>query len=642
MVIIITRDAESCCFMQNNSRKERSVPETIWFEKYRIIRLLGKGGSAAVYLAEHLKLKCCRAIKQISKADKCYQQLMNEANILRNLKHPNIPIIYDVEEDERYSYIIEEYIEGQSLKAYRLNQGIIHEHAIIEFAIQISSLIHYLHVTENPIFYLDLNPDNVLVEGKTLKLIDFGAAVYETEVNERNVSLGTKGYASPEQYGIFSIDERSDIYSVGMLMYFLASGESFLESSGKSVDSLRFLSSNLRNVISKCLRFNPSQRYQRILQLNQKLLQLQQNTAGKREQDNVSLTVAVAGSQSRIGTTHTTALLAAFMNGAGRMTKLPVLREKERHYNFLDLGVLSEHNMSQFIQADMKLLIVGVKEREWNDTYRCMKELTGYKDVCYLLNFTDAKTFTNAVKNMGNRRCVRIPYYPNLLELPDKNMARAFLSDLIKAEELGKREKKKLVLRKDSKMKKKESGKTVIGLAGTHAGAGVTHMGIILAAFLRNTCKKKTALIEMSGKHDFDFLQCEVLRDHAQYDSGDPFFIENICFYRSIEEKKLVEVLNQDFDYIILDFGTCLQKYKYEFLRCDQKLVMCSMSPWKRGYLEKFLQNWEGEAGSEEWKYLAVFGLIENKTPVPVTGIGFIPNPFVIAKEHERILYSLL
>ena len=80
--------------------------EEIWFEKYRVITRLGHGGSADVFLTEHILLSAYRAIKRISKAERLHDFWLREARILKNLSHPSIPIIYDLEEDESYSYII--------------------------------------------------------------------------------------------------------------------------------------------------------------------------------------------------------------------------------------------------------------------------------------------------------------------------------------------------------------------------------------------------------------------------------------------------------------------------------------------------------------------------------------------------------
>ena len=115
------------------------------YQRYHIERQIGYGLSGKVYLAEHIRLKAKRVIKCVSKQESMYQQFLAEATLLKNLKHPGIPIIYDLEEDEEYLYIIEEYIQGESLKAVMLNQKAISREAVIQFTIQICNIIEYLH-----------------------------------------------------------------------------------------------------------------------------------------------------------------------------------------------------------------------------------------------------------------------------------------------------------------------------------------------------------------------------------------------------------------------------------------------------------------------------------------------------------------
>src|SRR5690606_4170247 len=143
--------------------KERMRQE-IWFQKYQIIKLLGRGSTAEVYLAKHILLNSYRAIKCISKNHPLYEYHRKEANLLNNLKHPCIPIIYDIEEDENGSYIIEQFIEGHTLKDFVRDKGPIDENIIIHYAIQLCDLLEYLHSVERPIIYLDLKPENIIIQ----------------------------------------------------------------------------------------------------------------------------------------------------------------------------------------------------------------------------------------------------------------------------------------------------------------------------------------------------------------------------------------------------------------------------------------------------------------------------------------------
>ena len=279
--------------------------QEIWFHKYRIIKLLGRGSTAQVYLAEHILLNSYRAIKCISKDHPNYELHRKEAFLLKNLKHSCIPIIYDIEEDDKGSYIIEQYLEGVTLKEYVQSQGPIREYIIISFALQLCDLINYLHSIERPIIYLDLKPENIIVTGTTIKLIDFGSALYKDELKEGQGYCATKGYAAPELYRRDIIDERCDVYGIGMLLYYMVTGLSIGNRLEKitNVDFAGSCSKQLKNIINRCLKFNPSQRYSSVTQLSKNLSAI----IRKEKQylkSSQSLRIAVAGAQNRIGVTH--------------------------------------------------------------------------------------------------------------------------------------------------------------------------------------------------------------------------------------------------------------------------------------------------------------------------------------------------
>ena len=109
---------------------------------------------------------------------------MREALLLKELRHPGIPIVYDVEEDSDYSYLIEEFLEGNSVYDLVMSQGYLLQEAAIGYGIQICSLVNYLHLAEKtPILHLDLQPKNLLLCHGRIKLIDFGSAEMLADAN---------------------------------------------------------------------------------------------------------------------------------------------------------------------------------------------------------------------------------------------------------------------------------------------------------------------------------------------------------------------------------------------------------------------------------------------------------------------------
>ena len=223
------------------------------FGKYKIIEQVGEGNYAKVYLCLHTRLNTYRAIKCILKKDLLYEQLMREVNILRDIKHENIPIIYDIEEDEDSAYIIEEFCEGPSLKEYVMSGKLNNINTIMDFSIQICSLLEYLHSREQRILYLDLKPDNLIISNQIIKLIDFGAAISEQELNNSNEFYGSVNYSSPEQKRGKRIDGRSDIYSFGKVLLYML--DNLTENTGNRQQK------ELARIGGRCISANPLFRY---------------------------------------------------------------------------------------------------------------------------------------------------------------------------------------------------------------------------------------------------------------------------------------------------------------------------------------------------------------------------------------------
>ena len=138
----------------------------------------------------------------MSKMDTDYERFKKEALILKRLRHPGIPIVYDLEEEAFQSYLIEEFLEGDSFYDLIREKGHLNQDTVIRYGIQICDLVQYLHSAEQiPILYLDLQPKNLLVCHEQVKLLDFDHADFLDGANREPVRFGTPGYAAPEQSG---------------------------------------------------------------------------------------------------------------------------------------------------------------------------------------------------------------------------------------------------------------------------------------------------------------------------------------------------------------------------------------------------------------------------------------------------------
>lgn len=223
--------------------------------KYKILNVIGKGGMSVVYLAMNERINKQWAIKEVMKNDyRDFSLDKKEIEMMKKLKHSHLPSIVDVIESESSLLIVMDYIEGQSLDDVFAEQGAQSEETVLEWAEQLCDVLNYLHTQDPPIIYRDMKPGNVMLKPDgNLMLIDFGAArEYKPQNLKDTISLGTRGYAAPEQYREDGqSDTRTDIYCLGVMLFQLFTGENPQEL--RPITDLKpELSSGLEAVIAKC------------------------------------------------------------------------------------------------------------------------------------------------------------------------------------------------------------------------------------------------------------------------------------------------------------------------------------------------------------------------------------------------------
>ncbi|MCS7188944.1 MAG: serine/threonine-protein kinase [Bacteroidia bacterium] len=215
---------------------------------YRIEKLLGQGGMGEVYLGIHTEIGRKVAIKVISphlaKDPRIQERFKREALILAKLNHPNIVQLYDYwARPEEGLYLIMEYVEGTSLDRYihRIIQGPMPPHQAIEIFLQVLDAFQYAH--ENGVIHRDIKPSNILIRNdNVVKILDFGIARIVTpegsgedlSLTKTGTTLGTILYMSPEQLRARSpseIDHRSDIYSLGVVLFEMLTGKEMYDRS---------------------------------------------------------------------------------------------------------------------------------------------------------------------------------------------------------------------------------------------------------------------------------------------------------------------------------------------------------------------------------------------------------------------------
>ncbi len=198
---------------------------------YKIIEKLGSGGMGDVYKAEDLKLKRLVALKflppELTRDEEARKRFLHEARVISRLDHPNIGTIYEINESDGNVFIAMAYYEGETLKdrleSHKAGMDI---KEAVDITIQILSGLAKAH--SNDIIHRDVKPANILLtkEGH-VKIVDFGIAKLKglTMLTKSGATMGTVAYMSPEQAQGNNVDQRTDIWSVGVMLYEMLAGE---------------------------------------------------------------------------------------------------------------------------------------------------------------------------------------------------------------------------------------------------------------------------------------------------------------------------------------------------------------------------------------------------------------------------------
>ena len=255
-------------------------------DRYEIIKSIGEGGMANVYLAHDIILDRDVAVKvlrgDLANDEKFVRRFQREALSASSLSHPNIVEVYDVGEDDGKYYIVMEYVEGKTLKELVKRRGSLTIPEVIDIMLQLTSGLAVAH--EAYIIHRDIKPQNIMIlDNGLVKITDFGIAmaVNSTGLTQTNSVMGSVHYLPPEQACGKGSTIKSDIYSLGILMFELITGkvpyrgenavEIALKHMKEQIPSVRKYNENIpqsiENIILKSTAKNPKNRYNNVLEM---------------------------------------------------------------------------------------------------------------------------------------------------------------------------------------------------------------------------------------------------------------------------------------------------------------------------------------------------------------------------------------
>ena len=259
-------------------------------DRYEIIRSIGEGGMANVYLADDVILDRKVAVKvlrgDLAEDEKFVRRFQREAIAASSLNHPNIVEVYDVGEDDGKYYIVMEYVDGKTLKSLIKKRGALTLPEVVDIMLQLTSAIAHAH--ESYIIHRDIKPQNVIIlEDGRVKVMDFGIAAQlnSNDLTQTNSVMGTVYYLPPEQANGSAATIKSDIYSLGILMYELVTGrvpfkgdspvevaiKQMKEKIPSIVEQDPDMPQSIENIILRACAKNPKNRYDSVVEMNEDL-----------------------------------------------------------------------------------------------------------------------------------------------------------------------------------------------------------------------------------------------------------------------------------------------------------------------------------------------------------------------------------
>lgn len=301
------------------------------FDRYRVLKKLGEGGNGRTYLVYDRKLGKIWAMKEWKENGEPEEEFWKECRILRDLDSPFFPRIVECFREGGKRYLLMDWIRGITLEEKLLAEGPLPWETAVSYAVQLCEALETLHAGEFPVLHLDLKPSNIMVTRDGLRLIDFGSAAVRYESGGRlqnRYPAGTPGFAPPELLRAEEVDERSDIYSLGAVLWVMLTGErrdgkKEKEARNRGAGMPEDLPEKLRKILERAMQERKEERFQSADEMRRSLEQMKEEGNGKTTRRRRAAAACIAGLAVFV------CVSAAGMMKAGTGRNLSAERKKE-------------------------------------------------------------------------------------------------------------------------------------------------------------------------------------------------------------------------------------------------------------------------------------------------------------------------
>lgn len=331
--------------------------------KYELICELARTKQSRVCIIRHKAFDCLRIAKFISKTENNDEYIFSKVNLIKNLRHPNIPRIIDIEEDENNIIIIKEYVEARTLSNY-LNEKRLTDKEIAKLMIKLCNILEYMHDEMN-LLHMDLKPDNIMIDNNDeLWLIDLGSVVSKNI--DTKVNTGSPTFAAPEQYLNEQATVESDIYGLGRVLAYICQR--------RLTKDDRF-----KEIIDKASKHEKNQRYKSVKSMIKAIKNVLDELEVTKETSKI---IFVRGIRPGIGVTHICLSLAKWMakftsvclidqsaNDHLRTEGLKGVLDENGCLKLEDILIIPNYNNCIEVNVNTKVKIIdcGTKSKTWLD-----------------------------------------------------------------------------------------------------------------------------------------------------------------------------------------------------------------------------------------------------------------------------------